>query len=94
MATHSSIIAWKILRTEEPGEVTKELDMTERARTHTHTHTHTETHTHTPLGWLPRWLSSKESACQAGGTGLIPGLRRPPGEGNGNPLQNFAWEIP
>ena len=65
-----------------------------RAHTHTHTHTHTETHTHTPLGWLPRWLSSKESACQAGGTGLIPGLRRPPGEGNGNPLQNFAWEIP
>ena len=36
--------------------------------------------------WLPRWLSSKELACQAGETGLIPGLGRSPGEGNGNPL--------
>jgi len=29
----------------------------------------------------------KESACSAGDLGLIPGLGRPPGEGNGNPLQ-------
>ena len=29
----------------------------------------------------------KESACSAGDTGLIPGLGRSPGEGNGNPLQ-------
>ena len=34
--------------------------------------------------WLRRWLSSKELACQAGETGLIPGLGRSPGEGNGN----------
>ena len=39
-----------------------------------------------PLG-LPRWLSGKESACQAGNMGLIPEPRRFPGEGNGNPLQ-------
>ena len=25
--------------------------------------------------------------------GLIPGLGRPPGVGNGNPLQYFTWEI-
>ena len=37
--------------------------------------------------WLPRWLSSKELACQAGETGLIPGLGRSPGEGNGNPFK-------
>ena len=36
---------------------------------------------------LPRWLSSKESACQAGDVGSIPGPGRSPGEGNGNPLQ-------
>ena len=30
---------------------------------------------------------SKESACSAGDPGLIPGLGRAPGEGNGNPLQ-------
>ena len=28
----------------------------------------------------------KESACSAGDTGLIPGLGRSPGEGNGNRL--------
>ena len=30
---------------------------------------------------------SKESACSAGDLGLIPGLGRSPGEGNGHPLQ-------
>ena len=30
---------------------------------------------------------SKESAIYAGDPGLIPGLRRSPGEGNGNPLR-------
>ena len=29
----------------------------------------------------------KESACNAGDLGLIPGLGRSPGEENGNPLQ-------
>ena len=33
------------------------------------------------------WLSGKESTCQAGAAGLIPGLGRSPGEANGNPLQ-------
>ena len=36
---------------------------------------------------VPWWLSSKDSACQAGDTGSIPGSGRSPGEGNGNPLQ-------
>ena len=30
---------------------------------------------------------SKESACSAGDLGLIPGLERFPGEGNGYPFQ-------
>ena len=34
----------------------------------------------------------KESACSAGDPGLIPGLGRSPGEGNGNPLQNPCLE--
>ena len=29
----------------------------------------------------------KESPCNAGNLGLIPGFGRPPGEGNGNSLQ-------
>ena len=32
------------------------------------------------------WLSGKESACNAGDMGLIPGSGRSPGKGNGNPL--------
>ena len=34
----------------------------------------------------------QESACNAGGLGLIPGLARSPGEGNGNPLQYSCLE--
>ena len=36
----------------------------------------------------------KESSCNAGDLGLIPGLGRSPGEGNGNPLQYSCLEIP
>ena len=43
MATHSSVLAWRIPWMEEPGGLSprgcKELDMTEHAHTHTHTHT-------------------------------------------------------
>jgi len=33
-----------------------------------------------------RWLSGRESTCNAGDVNSIPGLGRSPGEGNGNPL--------
>ena len=36
----------------------------------------------------------KESACSGGDPGSIPGLRRSPGEGNGNPLQYSCLENP
>ena len=35
---------------------------------------------------LPRWRSGKESPANTGGEGLIPGLGRFSGEGNGNTL--------
>ena len=38
------------------------------------------------LQQLPWWLSSKESACNAGDLGSIPGSERSPGEGNGKPV--------
>ena len=38
--------------------------------------------------------SVKESACNAGDPGLIPGLGGSPGEGNGNPLQYSCLENP
>ena len=34
----------------------------------------------------------KESACNAGDLGSIPGLGRSPGEGNGNPLEYSCLE--
>ena len=58
------------------------------------------------IGWLmflvftPMILSfpgssvDKESACNAGDWGSIPGLGRSPGEGNGNPLQYSCLENP
>ena len=45
---------------------------------------------------------SKESVCNAGDPGLIPGLGRSPGEGNGyplqysclgNPMDRGAWQV-
>ena len=43
---------------------------------------------------LPRWFSGKESACNVGHAGSIPGWGRSPGEGNGNPLQYSCLENP
>ena len=43
---------------------------------------------------LPWWLSSKESACNAGDTGSVPGSGRSPGEGNGNPLPYSCLKNP
>ena len=53
---------------------------------------------------LPSWLSDKESTCNAGDLGMILGLGRFPGEGNGipikysqytclrNPINRGAWQ--
>ena len=43
---------------------------------------------------LMKLTSSKESACNAGDAGSIPGSGRSPGEGNGNPLQHSCLENP
>ena len=40
-----------------------------------------------PYDGLPRWLSSKESACNAGNVGLSPGSGRFPGGGRSNSFQ-------
>ena len=46
-----------------------------------------DTHLHFPGG-----SDGKESACNAGDTGLIPGLGKSPGEENGYPLQYSCLE--
>ena len=43
---------------------------------------------------LPQWLSSKESACNAGDAGLIPGSGRSPVGGYGNPPQYSCLNNP
>ena len=47
-----------------------------------------------PRTGLPRWLSGKESACNAGDMGLILRSGRSSGEGNGNPLQYSSLRNP
>ena len=44
--------------------------------------------------WYNIGLVVKQSACNTGDLGLIPGLRRSPGEGNGYPLQYSCLENP
>ena len=49
----------------------------------------------TELGWsleldFPGGSDGRASACNTGDAGSIPGLGRPPGEGNGL----LAWKIP
>ena len=48
----------------------------------------------TYLTGFPGGSDGKESACNAGDLGLIPGSGRSPGEGHGNPLQDSCLENP
>ena len=43
---------------------------------------------------LPWWFKGKNLPVNAGDIGLISGLGRFPGEGNGNNSGILAWEIP
>ena len=43
---------------------------------------------------FPGSSDSKASVYNAGDPGLIPGLGRSPGDGNGNPLQYYCLENP
>ena len=45
-----------------------------------------------PALGFPGGSAGKESACKAGDVGLISGLGRSPGEGNGRPLQYSGLE--
>ena len=43
---------------------------------------------------FPGGSDDKESPCSVGDLGSIPGFGRPPGAGNGNPLQYSCLENP
>ena len=60
---------------------------------------HTDTHLHNPgkslfikIFSIPGGSDGKESACNVGDLGSIPGLGRSPGEGNSYPLQYSGLE--
>ena len=53
-----------------------------------------EKNTHSGVLGPPSGSSGKESTCNAGDLGLIPGLGRSPEEGHGNPLQYSCLENP
>ena len=44
--------------------------------------------------YFPGGSEGKVPAYSAGDQGSIPGSGRSPGDGNGNPLQYSAWNIP
>ena len=71
MATHSSSLAWKIPWTEEPGSL-QTMGCKELDRTE---------------HGFPAGSVGKESACNSGDPGLIPGSGRSPAGGDGNSLQ-------
>ena len=81
MATHSSILAWRIPWTKEPGG----LQSTGSQRVGQDWATSLSFQS--MVGGFLGGSEVKASACNAGDLGLIPGLGRSPGEGNGNPLQ-------
>ena len=49
-------------------------------------------YTHHYVLGFPRGSDVKESVCNAGDLGSLPGSARSPGEGNGNPLQYSCLE--
>ena len=73
MATHSSILAWRIPQTEEPGRLqsmgSKESD----------TVVVTNTFTHWTSRGFPSGSDGKESACNAGDLSSFPVSGRSPG---------------
>ena len=86
MATHSSVLAWRSPWTEEPGGLQS-------------IGSHRVGHDRAPsaacdICGLPWWCSGKETTCQAGDLGSIPGSERSPGEGNGSPLWYSCLEKP
>jgi len=77
MVTHCSILAWRSPRTEEPGGLQSVHGVAESDKTKRLLLSHD----------FPGGSDGKESACNVGDLGSIPGSGRYPGGGNGNPLQ-------
>ena len=84
MATHSSILVWRIPRTEEPGGL---QSMGSQKIGHDRV-----TFTFSAGLGFPGGSEGKESTCNAVDLGSTPGLGRSPGEGHDNPFQYSCLE--
>ena len=86
MATHSSVLAWRILGTGEPGGLPS-------MGSHRVRHDLSDLAAAAAVGF-PGSSYSKEIACSVADLGLIPGLGRSPGEGKATHSSILAWRIP
>ena len=95
MATHSSVLAWRIPRTAEPGGL---LSMGSHRVGHDWSGLAAaaaavlSTILSKVICGFPGGSDGKESTSSAGDMGSIPGLGRSPGGGHGNPLQYSCLE--
>ena len=86
MVTHSSILAWRIPGTGEPGGL---LSLGSQSRTQLKRLGSSSSNL---FQGFPCGSADKESSCNVGDLGLIPGLGRSPREGKGYPLQYSGLE--
>ena len=84
MATHSSTLAWRIPRMEEPGGL-----QTKGSQRVGH---NLATSRHCIHRAFPGGSDGKEPACNVGDLASIPGSIKSPGDGNGYPLQHPCLE--
>ena len=83
MAIHSNVLAWRIPGMEEPGELPS---MGSHRVWHDWSDLAAAAAKNNKKGF-PCGSADKESNCNGGNWGLIPGLGRSPGEGKGYPFQ-------
>ena len=89
-AAHSSVLAWRIPGMAEPGGLPS-------VGSHRVRHNWSDlaaAAAAVPPPGLPRLLSGRESTCNTGDLGSIPGSGRSPGEGNSKALQYSCLENP
>ena len=96
MATHSSVLAWRIPGTREPGGLPS---MGSHSQTRLKRLSSSSSSSSPTLGLcirgtmgFPGGSAGKESACNVGNLGSIPGMGRSPGEGKSYPLQYSGLE--
>ena len=90
---HQFILIWG--RHREIWHKVGEGNGTKRLGWHCYKAKHWQSSEVASLWWgFPRISVDKESVCNTGDLGLIPGSGRSPGEGNGSPLQYSCLENP